>query len=109
MENVANIMTSKVGESYQLAEFVSSQCVKEEAKKLFEVSTDPILAILLNSVLIAQSIRKGSILNVTFAYRIFHEYFLASYLVREKLRNNGYPNAVKSFYLDIKSSPSATY
>ncbi len=77
---------------------------KDEAEKLFKLSSAPILAILLNSVLVPYSPRKGSILNVSFVFRIFHEYFLASYLVREKLRDFGYPENVKSLYSEIKSS-----
>jgi len=104
MENVAHLMTYKIDDRYQLSEFISSDYISEEAEKLFKLSSAPILAILLNSVLVPYSPRKGSILNVSFVFRIFHEYFLASYLVREKLRDFGYPENVKSLYSEIKSS-----
>lgn len=103
MENVANLMTSKANDVYQLVEFIDSVHIRKEAEKLFNVSSDPLLGILLNSVLVPQSLRRESTLNVTFAFRVFHVYFLASYLVRKGASDEGYPDAVKSFYSEIKS------
>lgn len=102
MENVANLMTSRIGDTHQLAEFVPSHRVREVAEGLFRVSSDPVLAVLLNSVLMPQSLRRGQDFNLTFSFRVFHEYCLASYLVRENLPDYGYPEAVTSFYSETK-------
>ena len=103
MENVGNLMTYRIGNTYELAEFIDSVSVKEEAKKLFNITSDQVLGILLNSVLMSQGLRRGSNLNVTFAFRVFQEYFLASYLVRENLSDSDYPDTVRLFYSEIKS------
>lgn len=103
MENVANLMTYRIGNRYELAEFIDSVSVTEEAKKLFNITSDQLLGILLNSVLMPQGLRRGSNFNVTFAFRVFHEYFLASYLVRENLSDCDYPDTVRLFYSEIKS------
>lgn len=103
MEDVANMMTSRIGDTHQLAEYIPSDRVREVAEGLFKASSDILLAVLLNSVLIPQSLRRGSNLNITFAFRVFHEYCLASYLVRENLADHGYPDAVRSFCSEIRS------
>lgn len=102
MENAANLMTNKIDNEYEIAEFIDSVSVTKEAKKIFSIASDPVLGVLLNSVLIPQGLRRGSNLNVAFAFRVFHEYFLASYLVRKDLSDRGYPDTVRSFYSEIK-------
>lgn len=109
LENTANEMTRKTGRSYELLESIDAAFLEGEAKKLFTVSADPILPILLNSVLVAPTERRGARLRVAFALRVFQEYFLASYLVRNGHSSNGYPEAVRSFYFELKGlSPEAT-
>lgn len=103
MENIANSMTSKADGQYELSEFIDSVHVQKEAEKIFKISSAPILAILLNSVMVSQSQHQMSNLKVTFAFRIFHEYFLACYLVRKNLPDTDYPNTVRSLYLEIGS------
>jgi hypothetical protein len=103
MENVGNLMTYRIGNTYKLTESIDSVSVTEEAKKLFNITSDQVLGILLNSVLMSQGLRRGSNLNVTFAFRVFQEYFLASYLVRENLSDSDYPDTVRLFYSEIKS------
>ncbi len=108
MENVAYVMTCRDPGGYELLESIDSTSVVREAEKSFALSSDPILAVLLNSVLVPQTFRRGSVLRITFAFRVFHEYFLASYLVRHNLQDSGYPDNVKSFYSEIKSQSLIT-
>ncbi len=90
-ENVAFSMTTQIQQTYALTETVDSEIIAEEAKKIFNDNSGQVLSILLNSVLMAQTVRHGSVLKVIFAFKIFQEYFLASYIVRENLSDNGYP------------------
>ena len=103
MENVAHLMTCRIGNTYELSEFVDSSCVKEQAERVFGISEDGLLGILLNSVLVPESLRRGSNLNITFAFRVFQEYFLAAYLVRENLADEGYSSNVRSFCKELRS------
>jgi len=106
MENVANKMTQESEKKYQLIEAVSSDYIEEEARNLFHISStssDIVLAVLLNSVLIAPVVRRGSKLPLTFIFRLFHEFFLACYLVRKHIPVLGYPDTVEQLYQEIKA------
>jgi len=101
MEDIANFATVKNGEKYELKEFIWSNQLEVRAKKLFKVPSVPIISILLRSVLVPQSLRRGEEQKIIFALRVFHEYFLASYLARRHLPCVGYPPNVNSLYSEI--------
>lgn len=103
MENVAFLMIEEVDNIYRLSESIDSRHICSEAEKIFRISSDPILPILLNSVLISQSQRRGMDLKISFALRVFQEYLLAAYIVRENLSDDGFPEAVQSFCSEIGS------
>lgn len=102
MENVAHAATYEDGEARGLSQFTDASVVRSEAGKMFTVSPDPLLAILLHSVLLPQGSWRGSRLRITFAFKALHEFFLACYLVRENVPDEGYPDTVKSFYTEIR-------
>ncbi len=101
MENIAGSMISRTEEGYDLTESISSDVISEKASQLFNVSGDPILGVLLNSALVPVSRRCGSSLDVAFAFKVIQECFLGAYLVRRDFSDDGYPNAVESFYSEI--------
>ncbi len=101
MENIAGSMISTTEKAYNLTESISSDIIAEKASQLFSVPSDLVLPVLLNSVLVPVSTRRGSRLDVTFAFKVIQECFLGAYLARQNLSDNGYPDAVKSFYSEI--------
>jgi hypothetical protein len=107
MENIAYAMTYKSHDTYELGESIDAAFVTEEARKEFNDNSGQILGVLLNSVLMPQAIRRGSKLDVIFAFKVFQEYFLASYLIRRNFKADDYPETVKLFYSEIKTGALA--
>jgi hypothetical protein len=102
LERAAFLMTRPTSEGVELSESLDWASVRDEANRLFGPTDNPELLVLLNSVLIAQSHRVGAEFKVTFALRIFHEYFLASYLVANDLTDSGFPDSVRALYSEIR-------
>lgn len=102
MENIANLATIKNNDRYEFYEFIWSKQLEQEANKLLKLPSVSVISILLRSVLVPQSLRQGEEHKIIFALRVFHEYFLASYLARRNLPSSGYPDSVKSFYSEIE-------
>jgi hypothetical protein len=102
MENVAHEMTAIDGPWITLAESTTSAAVISVARSIFDERFD-VLPILLNSLLMPVGPR-GSNLQITFAFRILHEYFLARYVQREGLSDTYYPDTVRSFIAEERPS-----
>ncbi|MCD6282668.1 hypothetical protein J7J84_03560 [bacterium] len=100
-ENVAGKMVIESEGGYALVETINAEFIKAEAERFFGDSIRNILPILLNSTLMPAEQRQGVILRVRFSFRIFQEYMLASYIVREKTSFEQYPIAVKEMIHDI--------
>jgi hypothetical protein len=102
MENVAYEMTAVSGASVTLAESTTSSAMVDVTRSVFGERADA-LPILLNSLLMPIGPR-GSNLQITFAFRILHEYFLARYIHREGLSDTNYPDPVRAFVTEMRSA-----
>jgi hypothetical protein len=101
MEDIANEMTVKTGTLVSLAESIGSEAVLATARRVFNDDKLDVLPVLLNSLLMPVGLRGGSSLQITFAFRILHEYFLARYLHREQKDAAGYADSVRSFMEEV--------
>jgi hypothetical protein len=99
LEHVAYEMTVKG--TFVLKESLSGV---EVTSVIAEVFGKPVklLPILLNSVLVPLTARKGEFVPVGFALRILHEYFLASYLSRYNLDPSSYPSDIQALTGEIE-------
>ena len=104
-ENISSRMTVRKDGRYELAEFIQSSEVLEETQKVFIGSSTSLLSLLLHSFFLPRFFRKGSSLEVRFAFRILHEYFLASFLSRQRLPADFYPEVVQSLWNEITLGP----
>jgi hypothetical protein len=102
MENVAHEMTAVSGSSITLAESTTSAAVVDIARSAFGEGLD-VLPTLLHSLLMPVGPR-GSNLQITFAFRILHEYFLARHVHREGVPDKNYPDPVRSFVTEMRSA-----
>ena len=102
MEEVASHMVQK-NHRVELVESIDVSEVETIGHRHFK--TAGIVPILLNSVLVAFQIRKGSKLLISFALRVFQEYFLAAHLVRNSLNEELFPESVQLLVKDLRTAP----
>jgi hypothetical protein len=107
MEYTADQMTGETDDGYDLKEYVEFSSIESLILKVFNIKSTSLVDILLNSALTSQANLSGSHYDaskgkITFIFKIFHEYFLACFLVRSQKRSFGYPEQVREFYLEIK-------
>lgn len=100
MELVASRMTATEDSAINLVESISSDAVVEEARGLFGREIE-VLPIVLNSLLMPVGPRAQD-LQITFAFRVLHEYFLARHITSERIPDSTYPNSVRSFVSEMK-------
>lgn len=101
MENVAGLVAEAAESGIVLRESIEADAVRGEARKIFEVLGEQIVAILLTSVLVSHGPRQGRSLRVSFVLRTFQEYFTALHLLRRGQRPDAYPPAVKTFHDEL--------
>jgi hypothetical protein len=103
MEEVSYLMVERDRVPYALVEGVQAGQVRTVADRTFSMTSDPLMGILLNSVLVARSLRRVGDFRIGFAFRIFQEYFLASRLVRILESEAPYPEEVRLLCTEIRS------
>ena len=103
MEDVAFAMTIPSPHGIALLEILPARELRQLAASYFPAShdADPVVAILLNSLLCTCGPRQGRELAVMFAFRILQEYCLAAYLTREGLSPAAYPATVRELYQEM--------
>lgn len=100
MEDVAAVMTTREP-PYELLESIPGATVEYAAAKRFDLPRAPIVEVLLNSLLVTNSERKGTTLEIGFVFRVVQEFFLASSRRREGLPMAGYPESVLGFWREM--------
>ena len=100
-ENISARMTVFNNGRHELVEFIQSSEVMEETKKVSQGRSTSLLALLLHSFFLPRFFRRGFSLEVSFAFRILQEYFLASFLSREQIGADSYPEVVQSLWNEI--------
>jgi hypothetical protein len=100
MEDVAYHMILEHAQ-IELTETIDASRVEEIGRLQF--GDAGIVPILLNSVLVAFQPRSGSRLKISFALRIFQEYFLAVHVKRHALDSNLFPQSVQTLVADLRS------
>ena len=102
-ENISARMTVYKSGRHELTEYIQSFEIMDEAQEVFQARSTSLLALLLHSFFFPRSFRRGSSLEVRFAFRILQEYFLASFLAREEVAADSYPEVVQSLIKEIMS------
>jgi hypothetical protein len=97
--------------SYEMQEFTNSQVVEEITKRIFQVEEINIIDLFLNSVLTSHATLtreryRSTKQRVTFAFKIFQEYFLACSIVRHNGDFSKYPKSVIQFCKEILKTNS---
>ena len=85
-----------------LTESLNERRVSDIATRIFRKSTNSILPLLLNSVLVPLGYRDDNGLKVGFVYQMLQEFFLAKYLVHNEIESNCYPSSVVDFCKELK-------
>jgi hypothetical protein len=101
MEQTALAMTVRNGEQIELSEQVSSDVVQTLAAVLFPHEADPIVGVAVNTALVPVDRRRGAAVQLTFALRIFQEYFVAAALRRTAQQPTAYPQSVQILWREL--------
>lgn len=102
-ESIAGAMVQSDGQNHQLVETISSEAIEPLLELLDAAGQDQVLSLLLHSVLVPVSHRKGRSIEIRFAFRLFQEFFLASYLNRENRASAGFPDSVRDLCADLSA------
>jgi energy-coupling factor transporter ATP-binding protein EcfA2 len=102
-EDVAHALSAADSGAVVLLESGTVDLIAGVSRRHFPQSAEPTVPLLLNSVLMPLGLRRGSELRVAFAFRIFHEYFLARYAVRESLERSVLPENVRSLAAEMST------
>lgn len=101
MEDVAAQMTVELNGCLVLREFLPDSDIEEIASVHFPEDTDALVTVLLNSLLVPRSAIANKRYSVHFAYRAFHEFFLACDLVRKGVRTPAPDTQVDEFVSEL--------
>jgi hypothetical protein len=104
MEDAAHVMTAPTSSAVELAEAIMGSELRKLATGYFKSVFDPLLGILLNSVLVPLGLPQRGDLRIGFAFRVFHEYFLARYLKRNGVPGELYPPEVQGLLTSMTAS-----
>jgi len=104
MERTALAMTASAGEHIELVEHIDSDAVQALASVLFPLEADPIVGVAVNTALVPVDRRREAVVQLTFALRVFHEYFLAAALRRAALQATAYPQGVQILWRELDTA-----
>ncbi len=103
MEEVAMQMTTEADGCIALTESIDADQVGLMASGYFPTDSDAIVKVALNSLLVPHGQYQKTGFNLHFVFRIFHEFFLASYAVRRGLALNAPGTQVADLMAELKA------
>jgi hypothetical protein len=99
---IGHTMTEIANHRRSLREYALSGEVLEAGREFFDTNCESVLGLLLNSVLVPLSFRRGNELKISFALRLLHEFAVAEYLWHSGLEVAAYSEQVQILYHEMQ-------